>query len=1132
MKNFKDKKLYDSEIGRYKTFLEKKLITDSEYDKFDTGEEEEDLEGMPFDPEITLGFDSDSMDSFSSSIDSGLGDFGGFDFGGGSSYGDVDFKKHTQERNQLQLFLKSPVYLSDYTFNSLIYNTKDTNGDGINDSGKQFNFDLNKAKEIFKYMSIAGAFLFSTSVLGKFVDFNTLHNQTFGMIGGASFLLAGQFFNWKYFNKGLISKFYQNPNPKAEEINSNSNEDSELNFGDDSEISFDGFGSDDEEPTTFNFDEDDLDVDDAEDKFDIEDEDDDDDDNNLLVLKNTTIDSSDTFNLKAGLEQEFSKNNRYKGVYLTSRKEILDSFSGLLLSNDTKFSKWKTIHERTTIYNNLAYTIYKSLIDINKNFSNRDDKEAKLIIVNMEQSPLLYKVKLKLPQKYFKGSVILSKNSVFDSYLKASDDDSDVQTNISVSGDVYTFRFTKLDYRGLISIGDILRYKDDSGQTAYQKMTSPKALSPMLVGLKNSEYPHVVDLEKNTAMAIVGGSGSGKSWLTYELGTNLVTTNDFNELNFVVLDYKNAPFWQSFARMPHVVGYHSPRVGLSKDEFIEKALKISNEIVRECNRRQEVLSKYNKEDAIEFREYYRDTKEYDKLKEMPLLIFVIDEITSTMGAFKDMDKDMYDSFRNNLNTISQVGRSAGVRLLTVGQRSIDTSLPKNVIANTSLLFGMKMDNGGDFGILFSQSKEVDTMPKPQGAGQGIIKSQDILGYHSLKTLTPGGKNNSEIRMVLRTIAFDWLRRASGREDLYVKPTGVEYIEAYNRNEYLDESYKELKQGCLLEPNVPNANLAMDLLNDKVSINTVIDFKDEDKSEDTSGFNYSNSQSDSINTFDDEDEDFSTFDNSNFNLNDIANSLSNSDFYSNEKPSSNSLEDEEDSIKFDFSDDSIEDSFSNEDDNVEYDSSYFENLLSKKEESEPESFDFSDFFINKENETSEKDNSEKDKVDSIPNIDFIKYEKEEELRQAKLKEEELEAKNREMEQLIKELENQKKMQEELLNKKLKDELEAKAKELEEKERKFKEDLAKASEINSSEKETKIEKPKPKVVKVVQRENKPTITKNNLDIREFIVTNGKKISDFEYALDKESIYSNYKKSEVSKAIRIGDILEANNAFIAEL
>lgn len=1200
MKDFKNKKLYDMEVGLYDKFLNNKLTTKSEYNKFDDGSEEEEVMETSI-----LGFGDDLEDGFGS-LTSGddFGSFGGFDdFGSafGASDDTLNFDDWKQE-TPLNQFLKSPIFLTRYVFNSLIEEKTDDSGN----KSTKFDLDLDHAKDFFKYVGYAGLFLFSTSILGQTVGLNTLHNTYMGMGAGVLSILGGEFFNWKYFNQGLISKFKPNPNPKADEISNNLNED-ENQLGDsfnpmEENSDFDGFDfgneSENSEFSGFDFDNDSnvskLNLMDDDDDEEFEEYDEEDSDNKILGP--SEVDISDDYLYKQDLIKEFKKNERYKGKYLETRKETLDSFSGLLLNNDKSFTKWKHERERSVVYNNIAYTLYKALIDINGQFA-KDEKE-KVTILSIMYSPLLYKIELKLPQKYFGGDRLQKGIRNFENHLKRDAADTEVQCMVSMSGDTFIIRLLRLDYKGLISIGDILRYKDDGVKgTAYEQMINPKANTPMLVGLKDNEYPHVVDLEKNTAMAIVGGSGSGKSWLTYELGTNIVTTNDFNEVNFIVLDLKNAPFWQSFARMPHVIGYHAPNPteGYTNKDFLDDALKISAEVVQECYRRQAYLNEVEMEDAIEARTTYKKNKQFDKLKEMPLLIFCIDEITSTMNELEE-DKEMFDSFRNNLKVISQIGRSAGVRLLTVGQRAIDKSLPKNVRANTTLLFGMKMNAQSDFGMLFEGSKEVENMPKPTGAGQGIINSEDILGYHSLKTLTPGGKDTPQIRMLLRVMAFDWLRRASGREDLTQPPVGTDFKVAYNRPKFLELSYADLREGKLFNKVEKFPEVAIDLS----GVNPVINKHSNvlNKTEDTNESDIESTDFTKYATNDFEeslnDNNSESIDNDNFNP-DVETIMD--EIIKPEEIKEISLDVasdfDDDSEDIDFDDEEIVNNFdvysdktneldnSDEDMKTPYDDILNQEKVSSKDilklieknkdtsenssndyEEIKENIDIDDFELSLDNSNSLNDYS--DDIDENSNQEMIdasedggddvfdileSQEIDEDLNSDNELETKLSMEKLKLEQEQIALEKLKLEQEKELIKQ-KRELEKEKLRLEQEKLELKKKAEKEKEIsdNGLEKSTQLNREhvlnREKKEKTIANPNVINVgfnssanVKNNnankLPLKSYIIENGSKLTgDFSWAVSKSEIEKIYTKAEINRAVALGDVLESNDAYVTSL
>lgn len=798
MKDFKKKSLYESEQGRFEHVRKNRIETNTEYNqttKYESGIEEEDDMPTEF---LSTSFDGlDSFDGLGSIDSGGFGDFGNF----GMSTSGVD-ESWRQGKVGYEQFLYSLPLLCKHVFEQM--------SDGKNTKEEW--------KNVMKPLQIFGAGLFIVSLLSKFVGLNTPHIPMLGIFVGLTVVAACVIIDYQVYQSGPIARFKGIVPVEAEETKDESDPfgfgmptgDSDVGDMDFFNMGTDSFGTDNlslgsetmENSLEFNdsvaFGGSDY----------AEDEDDADD---LLPPSDVNIHDDEDFEL--GLLEQYKKNSKFQGRYLPERKKLLDSFSGMMVTNDKKFSKWVTEPEHSPVYDNIGYTLYKALIDINKSFSDAEGSGSKITIMDISSSPLMYKIEMRLPAKYFKPAVIERSVETFENYLKIDAADTQVQCLISTSSDIYTFRFLRLDYKGLISIGDIMRYRDDSGKTPYEKFNNPKLGAPMLVGLRDNEYPHIVDLEANTAMAIVGGSGSGKSWLTYELGVNLVTSNDYNEVQFIVLDAKNATFWKTFARMPHVLGYHSD---------VSMYLDIAREVEAEMNRRQEMLGEFDMEDFVEARRHFKGKKDYENLKKFPLLVFVIDEITSTMNTLEGFDekKETQKAFISSIENISQKGRSAGVRLLTIGQRAVNASLPKNVRANSSMLFGMKMNAESDFNILFDGSKKVEKMKKPIGAGLGIMTSEDINGYHNLKTLTPGGKDTPQIRTFLRVMALDWIRRAAGRDDLYKKPVNTQYDIAYNRPKFLDETYAELSEGRILNKLTVSKGLEIDLLHEAIKSNDV------------------------------------------------------------------------------------------------------------------------------------------------------------------------------------------------------------------------------------------------------------------------------------------------------------------------
>src|SRR5699024_5013012 len=231
---------------------------------------------------------------------------------------------------------------------------------------------------------------------------------------------------------------------------------------------------------------------------------------------------------------------------------------------------------------------------------------------------------------------------------------------------------------------------------------------PMLAGMRDNEYPYAVDIVENPTASIVGGSGSGKSWLTFQFMDSMLISNSPEHLNFLILDAKDAAIWKQFALSPHVIGYHS-----DYHDFID----ILREVVAEHERRMGVLSSLGIESWKDYNKRYRSLGDKEKLAEFPFLFVIVDEITYTMSSLMTEDEKAYKELKSILVMLSSVVRASGIRLMLIGQRAIDTSIPKSYLANSPLKLAMKMNTPSDFVTMLDKGYDKKVSRIPSGAGE-------------------------------------------------------------------------------------------------------------------------------------------------------------------------------------------------------------------------------------------------------------------------------------------------------------------------------------------------------------------------------------------------------------------------------
>lgn len=681
MKDFKKKKLYENESGLFDAVIDGRIETNSEYNRvgrYRVGNEEEDEDVKIIDS----GLDFNTFD------DSG---FGGFDdlsfndsFGSiNSDHTDPQSLPHDEWKRISPVYMRvltAPLWAIIYLYRGMLYDNpfKSNKKEDESDSGNSMGFgdgstDANEGNEqdriLIQNYRVASLIVGLLSFIELTGLINILIPPLVGIVAIAISVYC-DFYLEKNYNKGIIIQMVHKLKSDEEEESDNDftgttthNTNQYESFEEDDSFGerfgssrgrserndpfagFDGFGNDDG-----GFD---LDVGDY-----IEEDDSQEEDNDPEAVSNKKIQQlfpDSPINTKGsgvefgeGLLEVFKSQNNQKGKIPRTRKQLLPSYAPFLPSNDKAFANWYDIKERSVEYNNIAFTLYKVLTQINGKFDISNTSTDKLTIMNMQRSPLLYKIEVKLPT-YFREAQVLKSAGIVENFIKDSDNDSQVGCIITTFGGNYIFKFMRLDYRGLISHGDIMRYEDPlTGVATVDLLAKDKGL-PVLMGMKDNEYPYVFDLEDNTSGAIVGGSGSGKSWLTFQLMMNLLTLNTPEELNLLILDAKDAALWKQFAKAPHVLGYHTN---------IYEYMKILTEVQDEHLRRAAFLSSIGVEDFKTYREMCKEKGDYEALAKHPFLVVVMDEITYTMKQLRLHDKDAYDEFRATLSSLATVVRSS------------------------------------------------------------------------------------------------------------------------------------------------------------------------------------------------------------------------------------------------------------------------------------------------------------------------------------------------------------------------------------------------------------------------------------------------------------------------------------------
>lgn len=310
--------------------------------------------------------------------------------------------------------------------------------------------------------------------------------------------------------------------------------------------------------------------------------------------------------------------------------------------------------------------------------------DAKMIL-DLRQRGDLYDVKIK-KHTYF-SSFILSGNAY--DMLK------------QISGRISINHKVKASF-GLMHCfqDDILKKDCIKRKWAEEKFNSLKAI------LGKDSDGNTIELDLHESKdgphgLIAGATGSGKTDLILTLMLSLSLNYSFNELQFVVLDYKGGngilPLCKTGKRLPHLGAFIS---NLNNYE-IERSLFMLKD---ECRQRQQLFVRKSDELQVTISDMdsYQAMKRKYNLPALPSLVVIVDE-------FAELKKEM-PSYLQELISMARVGRSLGIHLILATQKPsgiVDEQILSNIHFRICLKVQSKQES---YDMLHSNSAFYFTSP--------------------------------------------------------------------------------------------------------------------------------------------------------------------------------------------------------------------------------------------------------------------------------------------------------------------------------------------------------------------------------------------------------------------------------------
>lgn len=497
-----------------------------------------------------------------------------------------------------------------------------------------------------------------------------------------------------------------------------------------------------------------------------------------------------------------------------SRQELVSSFSKYLLTTkqeepesiDPSELELKSVEKDSIEYKNVEYTLYKVL----KQKTDYTFKPTQLKIKKVSKSAVKVEI-LVVADAGLSEHEALDFLRVF-SYHFENYETGFIKFDIKrgVQTDTYVVTIVEDEKRQEVSLGTVLRSPNRLGSTnkpVLSEFIKDKG-TPIILGVSDSQIPYMVDLDQETSINIVGGSGTGKSWLAYNIMFNLLVSNTPEDLKAIVFDAKNSPIWNQVALAPHVIGYHS-----EVDKYAEQLI----EVTKELTRRQQILELLEVEDWSNLREGLRDEGKYEELVNYPNLVVVMEELTyvTQVLSHKD-DNSEYYSLVNSLEKISQCGRSVGVHLITFVQSPTNSNLSATLMANASVTIGLKLNTTKYYDTLFGKDN-LEGVQFPRHSGEGFIQFDDKV-VRPIKVLTLGAGSQTAMQKLIRVLSLDWENRKLQQDGYshgmdYIKQT--ELVESVNQNKYSKLAKDALENDYILSSRTQSADEYNDyLLNHK------------------------------------------------------------------------------------------------------------------------------------------------------------------------------------------------------------------------------------------------------------------------------------------------------------------------------
>ena len=233
---------------------------------------------------------------------------------------------------------------------------------------------------------------------------------------------------------------------------------------------------------------------------------------------------------------------------------------------------------------------------------------------------------------------------------------------------------------------------DDDNPISEDLSLNPSEGIKVKIGATDKRKPVYLDISNDSGAyhgLICGTTGSGKSVLLHQIITAGVKQYTPNELQFVLLDYKEGTGFKVYKDLPHA------RI-IAIDADIDFGYESFKFLTNEMKERAKLFKKYDTKDIKQFKEKTR--------KDCPRILVIVDEFQVLLEG-KENNYDLNNKIRKAIEDIVRLGRSFGIHLLLATQTPNGVKWSSSTLENIAIRIGLRMSNDAE-NYLFKHNKPI------------------------------------------------------------------------------------------------------------------------------------------------------------------------------------------------------------------------------------------------------------------------------------------------------------------------------------------------------------------------------------------------------------------------------------------